>query len=152
MALSPQIDAELAAQLYGTPMPSLADTAPPPTTVDPWAWVPDEWRSANEDELRRQQIGAVTPPITAPGGAPPVPSLPATPAAVVVPPAPPVPPDAITGAAVPPPAPEVPPPDAVTGVGPGPGVAGLHGFSVTTLPPPSAEDELLADPLRMRDN
>lgn len=146
MALSPQIDAELAAQLYGTPMPSLADTAAPATTVDPWAWVPQEWQTSPE------QIGAVAPPIAVPGGAPPIPALPSMAPPIVEPPPPPVPPDAITGAAIPPPAPAPPLPDAVTGVGPGPGVADLHGFSVTTLPPPNADSELLADPLRMQDN
>lgn len=58
MALDPQIDPALAAQLYGAPQSSLADMAPPPTTNDaPWSWIPASWNEPDEAEIRRQLSG-----------------------------------------------------------------------------------------------
>jgi hypothetical protein len=51
VALDPNIDPVLAAQLYGERVPSLADMAPPPSTVNPWSWVPPHWDDPPVEQL-----------------------------------------------------------------------------------------------------
>ncbi|MGE5802942.1 MAG: hypothetical protein ACM358_11870 [Gemmatimonadota bacterium] len=99
--------------------------------ADPWGWVPPEW----------SQPAPAAPIDLAPAPAP----APLTDAAVAPPPAT----DLV--APVPAPPPDVAP-DAVTAAAPLPGVADLHGFNVSTLPPPTRADEVLANPLAMQDN
>ncbi len=137
MALDPQIDPALAAQLYGLPAPGLADMAPA-QAEDPWGWVPDAWKTSPEDEelRRQQQLG--------PGGMPqaaPEVAVPQQPGLGV--PAPAV--DAALAA-------PAGPPDAITGAAPLPTVADLHGYNMGMAPPPTAADEAYANPLAMRDN
>jgi hypothetical protein len=68
-------DPALASQLYGAPPASLADALPPPSTVDPWAWVPDEWNTQPE----------AAPESVAPAGAPDLPgAVPGGPAIVPI--------------------------------------------------------------------
>jgi hypothetical protein len=55
VALDPNIDPMLAAQLYGAPDPSLAP-------VDPWSWVPPHWNEAPVEQLPPQTPVTVAPP------------------------------------------------------------------------------------------
>ncbi|HKP06410.1 MAG TPA: hypothetical protein VJU58_04080, partial [Microbacterium sp.] len=65
MALGdPQVDPALAAQLYGTPQPSLADAAP-------WSWVPSSWNEFDEQGFQGAMAGQQIGPGPGAVGAPP---------------------------------------------------------------------------------
>lgn len=79
MALDPNIDPAIAAQIYGDIGPSLADAAPPGPAA-PWSWVPDHWH-APDGEIAPGIVPpssaapfatpALAPPDAAPPGPPP---------------------------------------------------------------------------------